>query len=302
MPGTNTQTLTGIFGDIADEIRAKDGSSATITPANMATAIANIPSGGGGFDVTGLSGVKFYYNTDTSIDLSTLDTSGFTDMRAMFSNCSNLTSIDISGFDVSNVTNMYSFFSGCSNLSSITVGQFNTSHVSDLGFFLSSCPQFVTGNFVVPSWIDLSSATNCRSMFSSGHATAIDASNLDTSRVENMSSMFASNLSMTSINLQSFTTQNCTSMNNIIRLNNTYPSGSLSVIWAINSTTVQPIPSQEALKTGDNAYPYVYVRTSLVNAYKSATNWSAYASYIKPISELPAALQTLYNIDPQDYQ
>ena len=44
-----------------------------------------------------------------------------------------------------------------------------------------------------------------------------------------------------------------------------------------NSLTSTPIAS----KTG-----YIYVPDELVDSYKSATNWSAYADQIKPISEL----------------
>lgn len=38
-------TLTDIFSDIADAIRAKTGSSATMTPAEMPTEIGNISTG-----------------------------------------------------------------------------------------------------------------------------------------------------------------------------------------------------------------------------------------------------------------
>lgn len=40
-------TLTDTFSDIADAIRAKTGSSATMTPAQMPTEIASISGGGG---------------------------------------------------------------------------------------------------------------------------------------------------------------------------------------------------------------------------------------------------------------
>lgn len=43
----DSTVLDGYFDDIADAIRAKDGSQTTYTPAQMPTAIANIPSGGG---------------------------------------------------------------------------------------------------------------------------------------------------------------------------------------------------------------------------------------------------------------
>ena len=42
-----TTTLTGVFSDIADAIRAKNGSLNSYTPTQMATAISAIPTGGG---------------------------------------------------------------------------------------------------------------------------------------------------------------------------------------------------------------------------------------------------------------
>lgn len=41
---------------------------------------------------------------------------------------------------------------------------------------------------------------------------------------------------------------------------------------------------------------YIYVPDSLVDSYKSATNWSTYADQIKPLSELPQEYKDLYNI------
>lgn len=41
----------------------------------------------------------------------------------------------------------------------------------------------------------------------------------------------------------------------------------------------------------ENGIGYIYVPSDLVDSYKSATNWSAYASQIVPISEYPKALQ-----------
>lgn len=50
-------TLTDTFSDIADAIRAKTGSSATMTPAEMPTEIASI-SGGGGADSLKVKTIK----------------------------------------------------------------------------------------------------------------------------------------------------------------------------------------------------------------------------------------------------
>ena len=51
MPNTHS-TLTSLFSDIADAIRGKTGSSATIVADDFPTAIANIPTGGGGVITT----------------------------------------------------------------------------------------------------------------------------------------------------------------------------------------------------------------------------------------------------------
>ena len=42
---------------------------------------------------------------------------------------------------------------------------------------------------------------------------------------------------------------------------------------------------------------YIYVPDTLVDSYKSATNWSAHADQIKPLSELPQEYKTLYGIE-----
>lgn len=76
------------------------------------------------------------------------------------------------------------------------------------------------------------------------------------------------------------------------------------VIWAINSTTVQPLVTAKGWDLVANTVPTdlnIWVRDELLNNYKTATNWSRYANCFKKISELPSSLQTLYNIDPTDY-
>ena len=58
-----------------------------------------------------------------------------------------------------------------------------------------------------------------------------------------------------------------------------------SVILRTQSRIVS-LPSSNAFIRADKAI--IYVPDSLVDSYKSATNWSAYADRIKPLSELPA--------------
>lgn len=79
------------------------------------------------------------------------DTVNVTDMKSMFSSCSNLTTVPL--FDTSNVTEMKSMFSICSNLT--TVPRFDTSKVTNMSSMFDGCyklttvPQFDTSNVVI---------------------------------------------------------------------------------------------------------------------------------------------------------
>lgn len=69
---------------------------------------------------------------------------------------------------------------------------------------------------------------------------------------------------------------------------NMFQNDSALNVLIIDSETVQSLSNVNAL-TGTpiaNGTGYVYVNDSLVDTYKTATNWSTYADQIKPISEL----------------
>ena len=70
MPNTHS-TLTSLFSDIADAIRAKTGETNTIIADNFPTAIAAIPTGGGGpSNVSYFSGYTIYDSTTEEITWS----------------------------------------------------------------------------------------------------------------------------------------------------------------------------------------------------------------------------------------
>lgn len=68
MPNSH-ETLTSLFSDIADAIRAKTGDSGTIVADNFPTAIANIPSGGSS-DVIKITGTTYYDSEDDIISFT----------------------------------------------------------------------------------------------------------------------------------------------------------------------------------------------------------------------------------------
>ena len=94
-------------------------------------------------------------------DVSRLDTSKFTNMSNMFSDCSSLTTIDVSGFDTSNVTNMSSMFSGCSSLTTIDVSGFDTSKVTNMSSMFVRCSSLKK----IVADIDTSALENATNMF-----------------------------------------------------------------------------------------------------------------------------------------
>lgn len=62
-----------------------------------------------------------------------------------------------------------------------------------------------------------------------------------------------------------------------------------TVIIGTNQTTVVTLPAYAFASTPiASGTGYIYVPDNLVNSYKTATNWSTYATQIKGISELPA--------------
>lgn len=290
--------------------------------------------GGGstGFDVSGVDGVHFCYNTQASIDVSTLDTSGFTNMRLMFGEMPNLTSVDLSGFNTSNVTTMSRMFLNSNALTAIDCSSFDTSNVTDfynmfasantarpallsldISSFDTSSGQDFGGMFQFCSSLtaidvthfDTSSATAINGMFYGCSAlTSLDLGNFDTSHVTNMNSLLRNCSALESVNLKGFTTTAAVSsiaMNTMI-----YGCTALTdIIWALDADTVQPLPTTKAWDKVNNTVPSdltFWVRDSLVTSYQAASGWDRYSACFQGVSQLPAALQALYNINPQDYQ
>lgn len=141
------------------------------------------------------------------------------------------------------------------------------------------------------NWVDIfkkipkfsGSPTTLRKFFYQCSAEEIDVSGLDTSNVTDMNQMFYNCNKITKIDLSNFDTSNVTDSSSmlsecnnlkkvIINNQNVFPMTNTSML---NNTPISK-------KTG-----YVYVPDNLVESYKSATNWSTYASQIKGISELP---------------
>ena len=89
-----------------------------------------------GANTTGITNMYAMFNYCTSLtNVALFDTSSVTDMQIMFVNCYSLTSVPL--FDTSSVTNMYSMFDKCSALEMVPL--FNTSSVTTMEYMFSNC-------------------------------------------------------------------------------------------------------------------------------------------------------------------
>ena len=146
----------------------------------------------------------------TSLDVSKFDTSQVTDMSAMFISCSSLTSLEVNKFDTSKVTDMTNMFSHCSTLTSLDVSNFNTSKVTNMSGMFYYCSSLASLDL---SSFDTSEVTDMNYMFQDcSSLTSLDVSKFDTSKVTNMIVMFAYCSRLTSLDVSNFDTSKVTSM------------------------------------------------------------------------------------------
>lgn len=208
----NLTLLSSTKRDIRNAINIKGGSVSSATPfANYATAISNLPSGGGGgadldwsligysarpssiddayayaraiyldWDSTQTNLSYKFANDKELVYLPLVDTSNATYMDSTFSGCFNLTTI--STLDTSHVTNMMNAFNGCNSL--MTVSQLNASACTNMYGMFSGCKSLTT-----ISILDTSHVTNMQHTFSNCESLT-DIPALNTSACTNMYNMF----------------------------------------------------------------------------------------------------------------
>ena len=188
----------------------------------------------GNYNVTIGSNNKIYANPSstsrlfsfltnvTSIDLSNMDTSGVTNMGAMFWSDTSLTDINFGdNFDTSNVIYMGRMFENCSSLKTLDLSTFDTSNVEAMGTRYNNDGMF----------------QGCSSL------TSLDLSNFDTSNATSMSYMFKDCSSLTSLNLSGFRGDKVTNMSYMfegctnlqsVDLSNFKPQNSVEIAFMFN--------------------------------------------------------------------
>ena len=160
--------------------------------------------------VTDMSGMFFYCQALTALDLSKFNTEKVTDMSSMFSGCEALKSLDLSNFNTQYVTNMSWMFADCSTLTSLDLSNFNTQNVTNMNWMFESCEALTSLDV---SKFNTENVTQMGNMFSGCQAlTSLDLSNFNTENVTYMYYMFYDCSALTSLDVSNFNIQNVTNM------------------------------------------------------------------------------------------
>ena len=205
-------------------------------------------------NVTKASNLLYRCSSLTSVDLTPLaGWTNVTDASYMFYNCSSLTSVDLTSLaGWTNVTKADNLLSYCSGLTSVDLTPLaGWTNVTDAGYMFYNCSGLTS--------VDLTSLAGW-------------------TNVTNASYMFYNCSILTSVDLTPLA--GWTKMiSNLSLISSCSKLTFISVLADIPFT----LSSSSSLTNG-NSCP-IYVPDSAVDVYKSATNWSAYSSRIKPISE-----------------
>jgi surface protein len=205
----------------------------------------------------------FYKYKGTSVEdlISYNDTENVTDMSYMFNTCKSLQTIPL--LDTGNVTNMTNMFNSCDKLQ--TIPQLDTSNVKNMGSMFYNCYKLQT----IPQ-LDTSNVTNMGSMFYNCYnLQTIDITSLDKiSSTNNMHYFAAYCYSLTKFIIRTMTV--------IPTLNSSAFTNCYHFTGTVNATY-----NPDGLKDGR-----IYIPDDYVDQLKQATNWSAYADIIVPLSTL----------------
>lgn len=183
------------------------------------------------------------------VNVAIVVTNKMTTLQQAFQDCLSLRFIDVSSWDTSNVTLFQNLFNNCRSLRRIKgINSLNTKKVTNMNLVFGSC--YMLEDVDISNWSYDALSSN-QMMFSSTRFI---------SRIE-----FDESLSVMSAQM----------------FNSSLP---LCTTFIFHSVIPPSMANVNAFGT-INSEAKIYVPDNSVNAYKTATNWSTYASYIYPLSE-----------------
>ena len=224
--------------NIADAVRAKKGITGNMTLDAIASNITSMPISDNNakydFSKSGIKSSGDLMSYLTTVDLTGLDTSRYTNMSSMFYDYPSLISLDLSSFNTSKVTYMTNMFKGCTSLTTLNVSNWNTSNVILMSNMFQSCWRLISLDV---SNFNTNKVTSMEGMFDGCTSlTSLDVSNFNTSKVTLMKNMFGSCTSLTSLDVSNFNTSNVTNMVNMFADCSKLSNLTLGTDWASNSS------------------------------------------------------------------
>lgn len=275
--------------DIADAVRAKKGITGNMTLDAIASNITSIPTADNNakFDFSG-SGSKSsggLLSYITTVDLSNLDTSNYTDMSAMFQNCTSITSLDVSNFNTSKVTDMGHMFNNCYSLTSLDLHNFDTTNATDMESMFQSCTSLTNLDVSSFNTSKVGGYGGFKGMFSYCNSLeTLDISNFDFSNVKDgsyygLNSLFFKCSKLSTINFPPTVTFN----NSGISLNSMFSNCSSLTTLDLSNFDTSNVQYMESMFS--NCPSLITLDLSSFNTSK-VTNMSSMFNYCSKLSNL----------------
>lgn len=152
-----------------------------------------------------------------SLNLSSFDMSGATELQEMFRDCKNLVSINFGdNFNAVNVTKMQYMFSGCTSLTSVDTSGFHATGIAEMQYMFSGCTALTSVDCSGLGTSGAQEGCNASNMFDGcSNLYNLDLSSFDTSQINNMYYMFNNCDALVTLDLSNFQTPDVTTMQNM---------------------------------------------------------------------------------------
>lgn len=276
--------------NIANAIREKNGETTTYKPGDMATAIQNISSGGGGDPELEASFVSLL-DGSLGANCTKLPDSLTSIGEYAFESCENLALTELPSGLINIEGNA---FYNCTNLaltelpnSLVSIGDYAFEYCSNLALTklpnsLISIGELAFDSCTKLALTELPDNLTSISYGAFSYCPNITFKELPTSITIINSCVFQGCEGLTKLSLKG----------NITNINQSAFDGCTGLgAFVLPNVTSTPTLGRNVFKNTPIASGtgYIYVPDTLVDSFKSATNWSVYADQIKPISELEVA-------------
>lgn len=264
------ETLTAV----AEAIREKTGKTEKMTPVEMATEIAEIPTGGADTLAEYLSNTTYDYAVPATVTQLT---------SKAFQNMSRLTKISFNG--KTKAYNDGSLFSGCSSLVEADLSNLDCSNCTTLTYWFSSCNKLE--KVALPKKVG--EITNFSYMFNScSNLTSIDLSNISTVNSTNFNNMFSSCSKLTEIDLSTFTFK---TTGDVIRLN--YWFYGCSSLKSLDLSKLNMSLVNYTARMFQNCTNLDLVTTYVNNSLKYVEDYCFHSCYALTLTKIGAAIQNI---------